>query len=170
MENETGETPPSDRIGGGVSKRDREVIARCYRLVEPLCETEGIELVCVEYVRESRGRTLRIYLDRPGGVTLDDCAHVSRQAGDLLDVALDDIGPYRLEVSSPGNHRPLFKIADFETYKGSRAELRTRTALEGRKKFKGVLGDSDDRGVELKTLETRLTIPFEEIIRARLIP
>lgn len=170
MENETNERRSAQRIGGGDSKRDREVIDRVYRLVEPLCETEGIELVCAEYVRESQGRTLRLYLDRPGGVTLEDCTHVSRQAGDLLDVALDDIGPYRLEVSSPGSHRPLAKLADFETYKGRRAEIRTRTAIGKRKKFKGILGDSGGTSVELNTLEAPLTIPFAEIVRARLIP
>ena len=170
MEKEADNPNPTRRIGGGDSKRDREVVERVCKLIEPYCETEGIELVCVEYVRETQGRTLRLYLDRPGGVTLDDCTHISRQAGDLLDVALDDIGAYRLEVSSPGVNRPLSKVSDFETYKGGRAELRTRTLINGRKKFKGILGDSDENCVKLKTLETSLAIPYREIVRARLIP
>ena len=61
-----------------------------------------MELIYVEYQREAGGRILRLYIDRPGGVTLDDCIYISRQSSDLLDVYLENTGPYRLEVSSPG--------------------------------------------------------------------
>ena len=78
-------------------------------LVKPVCEAAGMELVLAEFRREPAGRILRLFIDRPGGVTLGDCAHISRQVADLLDVSMEGIGPYSLEVSSPGINRPLVK-------------------------------------------------------------
>ncbi len=84
-----------------------------WRIAEPLCLSEGLELVHIEFQREQAGRTLRLFLDKPGGVTLDDCVNISRQLSDLLDVSLDEeTPPYNLEVSSPGVPRPLGKISD----------------------------------------------------------
>ncbi|MBI5897050.1 MAG: ribosome maturation factor RimP [Desulfobacterales bacterium] len=108
------------------------MVAKVWRLAEPLCLSEGLELVHVEYQREPAGRTLRIYLDKPGGVTLDDCVNISRQLGDLLDVGLETEASYRMEVSSPGIQRPLGRLGDFERFKGRRAKVRTAQALEGR--------------------------------------
>jgi ribosome maturation factor RimP len=83
-------------------KNAQAVMAASKGLAGPLCESEGLELVHLEYQREPGGWILRLYIDKSGGVTLDDCATVSRQMNDLLDVHLDDIGPYNLEVTSPG--------------------------------------------------------------------
>jgi ribosome maturation factor RimP len=91
------------------------MVAKVWRLAEPLCLSEGLELVHVEYQREPAGRTLRIYLDKPGGVTLDDCVNISRQLSDLLDVGLETEAPYRMEVSSPGIQRPLGRLERFRT-------------------------------------------------------
>ncbi|AQV02406.1 ribosome maturation factor RimP [Desulfococcus multivorans] len=150
-------------------EKERRIVARVYALGEPLCESEGIELVCVEYQRESRGRILRLYIDKPGGVTLDDCAAVSRQLGDLLDVALEEIGTYSLEVSSPGQHRPLGKLLDFEKYRGNTAEIRTTLPINGKKKFKGVLEGVSDDTISLRTNSDSLAIPYGLIARARLV-
>lgn len=150
-------------------EKERRIINQVYALGEPLCESDGMELVCVEYQRESRGRTLRLYLDKPGGVTLDDCASISRQISDLLDVTLDDASAYSLEVSSPGPNRPLGKKRDFNRYQGNLAEIRTSQPINGKKKFKGILeGMSDDR-VNLRANDTALAIPYELITRARLV-
>jgi ribosome maturation factor RimP len=84
------------------SENEQGVIRQIAKLAEPLCDSEGLELVHIEYQRESGGRILRLYIDRPGGVSIDDCVNVSRQLNDLLDVNFEDIGPYTLEVTSPG--------------------------------------------------------------------
>lgn len=150
-------------------EKERRIISRVYELGEPLCEAEGMELVCVEYQREPHGRVLRLYLDKPGGVTLNDCASFSRQIGDILDVALDDAGAYSLEVSSPGPNRPLGKRRDFIKYQGNTVEIRVSQELDGKKKFKGILEGMSEDTVHLRTKNATLAIPYERIVRARLV-
>lgn len=145
------------------------MVGKVWRLAEPLCLSEGLELVHVEYRREPAGRTLRIYLDKPGGVTLDDCVNISRQLGDLLDVGLETEASYRMEVSSPGIQRPLGRLGDFERYKGSRAKVRTAQALEGRKNFTGTLQGLSGPSVLLMVDNQTVSIAFTDIVKAHLI-
>ena len=145
------------------------MVAKVWRLAEPLCLSEGMELVHVEYQREPAGRTLRIYLDKPGGVTLDDCVNISRQLSDLLDVGVETEAPYRMEVSSPGIQRPLGRLDDFERFKGSRAKVRTVQALEGRKNFTGTLQGLSGLSVLLWVDNQALSIAFTDIVKAHLI-
>ncbi len=127
-----------------------------------------MELVYTEYLRDRGGRVLRLYIDRPGGVTLDDCARISRQVSDWLDVSMDDIGPYNLEVSSPGPERPLGRIADFKRFRGRKAKISISPPRQGRKNFTGfLLGVSEGR-VSLQTAEGVVEIPMAEIRKARL--
>ena len=137
-------------------------------MVEPLCASEGLELVHVEFQRESSGRILRLYIDKPDGINLDDCASVSRQMGDLLDVNLEDIGPYSLEVTSPGPERPLAKQEDFDKFKGSRAKIKTSRPLNGQKNFTGVLRGISGEQVNLQIGEQTVAIPYQDISKARL--
>jgi len=137
-------------------------------LAESLCESEGLELVHVEFQAEPGGRTLRLYIDKPGGISLDDCVAVSRQLSDLLDVTLEDIGPYNLEVSSPGPERPLGRIEDFSRFHGSKVKIRTARPIEGQKNFTGVLAGVEEGQVNLTTVEKTVAIPYELIQRARL--
>ena len=137
-------------------------------MVEPLCASEGLELVHVEFQRESSGRILRLYIDKPDGINLDDCASVSRQMGDLLDVNLEDIGPYSLEVTSPGPERPLAKQEDFDKFKGSRAKIKTSRPLNGQKNFTGVLKGISGKQVNLQIGEQTIAIPYQDILKARL--
>ncbi|MBW2585066.1 MAG: ribosome maturation factor RimP [Deltaproteobacteria bacterium] len=137
-------------------------------MVEPLCASEGLELVHVEFQRESSGRILRLYIDKPDGINLDDCASVSRQMGDLLDVNLEDIGPYSLEVTSPGPERPLAKQEDFDKFKGSRAKIKTSRPLNGQKNFTGVLKGISGEQVNLQIGEQTVAIPYQDISKARL--
>ena len=96
-----------DRLQSPKKPKKHEIIQLVWKLAEPICSSEGMELIFVEYQREPGGRILRLYIDRPGGIALDDCAMVSRQIGDILDVHLDsNVPPYHLEVSSPGSQRP----------------------------------------------------------------
>jgi ribosome maturation factor RimP len=150
-------------------KRQRAFIESVSRLAEPLCTAEGMELIHVEYQREPGGLTLRLYLDKPGGVTLDDCVEISRQVDDLLDAHLHDAPPYRLEVSSPGLDRPLGKLNDFKRFKGQRAKIRLFADVEGRKNFTGELEGVADGMVRVRVGEGVVCLDYNRIQRARLI-
>jgi ribosome maturation factor RimP len=101
-------------------------------------------------------------------VTLDDCAHISRQVTDLLDVSMADIGPYNLEVSSPGTNRPLVKKNDYCRFEGQTARIRLREPVNGRKNFKGTLSTATDETVQIKTETGIVSFNFSQIARARL--
>jgi ribosome maturation factor RimP len=145
------------------------MMASVWRLAEPLCQSEGMELVFVEFQREQAGRILRIYLDKPGGITLDDCVNISRQLGDVLDVGLDTQSSYRLEVSSPGFQRPLGKIEDFERFKGARAKIRTAQAVNGQKNFSGTLDGVNGSNIQLMIGDRPISIALDVIVKAHLI-
>jgi len=146
-----------------------ELISQVWGIIGPLCEYEGIELVHVEYQRESRGKVLRLYIDRPRGVTLDDCTAISRQAGDLLDVELGNIGPYALEVSSPGADRPISREEDFSRFRGEWVKIKTVRSIDGRKNFKGVLKGISSGQVALMVDDSMMAIPYDDIVNARLV-
>lgn len=137
--------------------------------VEPVVTGLGYELVGVEYGGGPGNGRLRVYIDTPGGVTLDDCAAVSEQLSAALDV--DDPIPeaYVLEVSSPGINRPLFLRADFERFCGERVFVRLDRAVEGRKRFKGLLTrvEGDEVLVEIDGDTWRL--PLDAVEQAHLI-
>ena len=153
----------------GASKREKHIINQVETLAEPLCASENLELVHIEYQREAGGRVLRVYIDRPQGVALDDCVNVSRQLNDLLDVHLDNIGPYNLEVTSPGPQRPLSKLQDYERFKGRLAKIKTLQPIDGQKNFTGIIVGSIEERVSLSLNEKTVVIPFGEISKARLV-
>jgi ribosome maturation factor RimP len=140
-------------------------------LAEPILADLGLELVEVEFRREVHGWVLRVFIDKPGGVTLGDCQRVSEELGDHLDVE-DFIGsPYHLEVSSPGWDRPLTRDQDFVRFLGHEARVSTREDLQGRHNFRGRLAGLQDGAVLLDLPEgQRVAIPREIILRARLQP
>ena len=152
-----------------VLKRQRAFVDSVARLADPLCIAEGMELVHVEYQREPGGLTLRLYLDKPGGVTLGDCVDISRQLEDILDVHTQDAPPYRLEVSSPGLSRPVGKLDDFIRFMGHQAKIRLVTAVNGHKNFSGVLAGVIDEMVQLQVDNETVSLNFKDITRARLI-
>ncbi|MFZ7126096.1 MAG: ribosome maturation factor RimP [Desulfobacterales bacterium] len=156
-------------VGLPGTPREERVVLEAWRLAEPLCVEEGLELVFIEYRREAGGRVLRLYVDRQSGVSLEDCVAVSRQLGDLLDVHLEDLGPYRFEVSSPGSDRPLGKRSDFERFKGEEIRIRTLEAIDGQRNFKGILEGLVKDRVRIRTGEGALEIPLKEISKARLV-
>ena len=149
-------------------KKAQTVIREARALAAPLCESEGIELVHLEYQRESAGWIMRLYMDKPGGVTLDDCANISRQMNDLLDVHLAEVGPYNLEVTSPGPDRPLGKAQDYDKFKGNLVKIRTILPYEGQKNFTGVLMGLSGEQVNLMVGEETVRIMLKDISRARL--
>ena len=159
----------SRRRNRGLKSVSEQKVAGLVRaLAEPLCASKGLELVHVEYQREANGRILRLYIDKPDGINLNDCAAVSRQMGDILDVNLEDIGPYSLEVTSPGPERPLAKYEDFEKFKGSRVKIKTSQALNGQKNFTGILKGISGGQVNLQIGEEAFAIPYQDISKARL--
>lgn len=151
-----------------VGMTENPIVGKVWQLAEPLCLGEGMELVHVEYQREHGGRILRIYLDKAGGITLDDCAVISRQLSDILDVGLDAQGAYRLEVSSPGIQRPLGKIDDFEQFKGERVKIRMARPINGRKNFTGILNGLDGPMVHLDIDNQHVAIAFTDIAKAHI--
>ncbi len=150
-------------------EKQKEVIVRVQSLAEPLCDSEGMELVHTEYQRETGGGTLRLYIDKPGGIRLDDCVNISRQLRDLMDVYFDEDFLYNLEVSSPGLNRPLGKKDDFERFKGKTVVIKTWQPLDGKKKFKGVLMGLQEDTVKLLIGEKTMMICFDSISRSHLV-
>ena len=146
-----------------------KTIAIVRELAEPLCESEGLEFVHVEFQRESGGRILRLYIDKPGGVGLDDCVRISRQLGDLLDVYIDNDIAYNLEVSTPGPQRPLGKARDFDRFKGKMAKIKTRTPIAGQKNYTGRLLGITEGILSLELNDITVAIPHKDIIKARLV-
>lgn len=140
------------------------------RLLEPSISALGYELVAVELVGSGNDRVLRVYIDHPDGITVDDCADVSRQVSAVLDVEDPVPGSYVLEVSSPGLDRPLVKAADFERFKGSLVKIRTREAVLGRKNFTGLLSEATGDNVVVEVDGEPYEIGFANIERARLVP
>ena len=121
-----------------MTKRE-EYEQKTEKLLIPIMEANGFELVDVEYVKEAGNWYLRAYIDKPGGITVDDCEVVNRELGDLLD--RDDFidESYILEVRSPGLGRPLKKERDFIRSKGEEVEIRTYRMVDRQKEFRGVL-------------------------------
>ncbi len=146
-----------------------EIISKVNELAGPLCDAEEKELVYTEYQREPQGMILRIYIDKPGGATVQDCTHVSRQLQDLLDVHLDVSENYYLEVSSPGINRPLGKLSDFVRFKGRQAKIKILQPVEGQKKFTGVLSGVSQETVAIQVGDRIIEIPYQDITRARLV-
>ena len=148
-------------------KADR-LLAEIQEVVQPILVSQGFELVDLEYQREGKGWVLRLYIDREGGIHLDDCADVSRDLGAVLDV--HDIIPhsYRLEVSSPGLTRPLKKLEDFEKYQNRRVKVRTFEPIAGQRNFVGILRGMEGDKVRLEFEGQILEIPFGAIAKANL--
>jgi ribosome maturation factor RimP len=126
----------------------------------------GYELVDVEI--SPKGRTIRLFIDKPNGVDVEDCARVSNHLTRLF--AVENIDFERLEVSSPGLDRPLTKAADFVRFVGEEAEFRLRNPVDNARKVKGILRGCADGAVDIETVKGRLSIPLAEIGRARLVP
>jgi ribosome maturation factor RimP len=153
-----------------VELTNAEIVARVEELLQPLVEAQGLELLEVQFTRPRRGRAnLRVFLDRPGGITLEEITRVSRVVGNLLDVH-DFIGPsYNLEVSSPGLTRELKKVQDYRRYVGRLVRLTTRSPIGGRQVHRGILqGLEEGEVVCLEEDGEVQRIPLQEVAKARL--
>ena len=130
---------------------------RTEELLNPIMERNGFELVDVEYVKEGGNWYLRAYIDKPGGINVDDCEKVSRELSDLLDEKDFIEESYILEVSSPGLGRPLKKEKDFKRSLGKEVEIRTYRRVDKKKEFTGILTgyDKDTVTIEMENSEQK---------------
>ena len=135
----------------------QEIQAQVELLITPILDDFGYELVDLQYKKEGSSMALRIFIDKPGGITLDDCVAVSREVGAILEIEDPIKSGYRLEVSSPGLDRPLKKPADFERFSGQKVKVKTVRML-----------DPDQRGKPRKTFTGQLLGLDGEMIRIEL--
>ncbi len=135
-------------------------------LIERTVTGLGYELV--DFETSPRARLLRIFIDSPNGITIDDCASVSNHLTRLF--AVENIDYDRLEVSSPGLDRPLKKPADFERFAGQEAQVRARVPINGQRNFTGILTGVKDGVLHLQSADTVYELPLEQIDKARLVP
>jgi ribosome maturation factor RimP len=139
-------------------------------LLEPVVSGLGYELWELEYSPRAGGGLLRVYIDSPDGIGLDDCEKVSRAVSDTLDAADPIPGQYTLEVSSPGLDRVLRTRAHFQRFAGERVRLEMMQPIAGRKRFSGRLLDVGESEITLELDGGRINLPIDDIHRARLAP
>jgi len=146
-----------------------DVAAHLEGLLKDVVELDGVELVYVEYRPEGSPSVLRIYIDKPGGVGLQDCERVSKQASALLDEENLILRRYVLEVSSPGIERPLFREADYRRFVGKEIRLITTETIEDRRKFTGLIRTFSEGILRLEFDGETHQIPFSKIRKANLV-
>ena len=145
-------------------------VASVEALIRPLVNAEGCELWGVDLASSGRYSTLRIYIDREEGVSVDDCEAVSRRVSALLDVEEPISGQYTLEVSSPGMDRILFHLEQYVESVGETVDVRLSQAFEGRRKLTGVLAGVEDDEIVVHVGDDEYLLPLEWIQRARIVP
>jgi ribosome maturation factor RimP len=142
-------------------------LAGLSEIVEQAVNGMGFE--CVDFQQSNRGRMLRVFIDKPQGVDVDDCADVSRQLTRVF--AVEGVDYDRLEVSSPGLDRPLRKAGDFQRFAGQQVEVRMRERdATGRRRFTGLLVSCDGQAVAVEVDGQVISLPLAGMDRARLVP
>ncbi len=140
-------------------------------MIEPSLDALGYELVGVEYTAQGKHSILRIYIDSPTGVDVEDCQKASHQISGVLDVEEPLSGQYTLEVSSPGLERPLFTAQHYERFTGERAEIRMHTPIDGQRKFVGQLAGVEDNKLSLNLEnDESVLLSLADIDKAKLKP
>lgn len=157
-------------------------------MLTPTVESLGCAIWGVEFLNQGKHSKLRLYIDKPAqepsaqsgsdapsdaaaeGVTVDDCAEVSRHVSDILDVEEFSNSAYTLEVSSPGMDRILFKASQYADSVGEQVDVRLNFPFEGRKKFVGVLAGIEDNSAVVQVEDEEYLLPLENIQRARIVP
>ena len=145
------------------------IAARVQDVAERVAIDHGVELVHVEVAGPDNKPIVRVFIDKPQGVTHDDCSDVSTHLGTILDVEDFIHASYTLEVSSPGLERGLYKRADYERFAGSNAKLKTRQPIDGQRNFRGrVLGIDGDEVIFEDRTNGRARVPLQFITKANL--
>jgi ribosome maturation factor RimP len=150
-----------------------DVKEKIWQLAQPVATSEGMELIHVECLKMHTRWIVRLFLDKDGGVTIDDCTSISNQLGDLLDIQDLIKGNYTLEVSSPGFDRPISRDQDFVKYKGFKVNIKTGIKIEGIKNFCGILvnyiEEAGQKFVLLDVSGKTYRIPKSEIVKTNLV-
>ena len=136
---------------------------------EPVLSSLGLELVDVEVVGSGRARTLRLTVDRPGGVDLDALAEANGPVSEALDAADARTGPYTLELSSPGLERPLRRPAEFRRFVGTTISVKSHEAVAGARRHRGLLTEADDDGIALEVDGEHRRFSYDAIASARTV-
>jgi ribosome maturation factor RimP len=139
-------------------------------LLEPTVERLGYELVDLEVRLGGKGGLVRLYIDKPDGIDLDDCEKVSLAVSALLDVEDPVPGNYNLEVSSPGLDRKLTKVEHFQRFAGETVKVQMRFPIDGRRRFRGTLVSSDEENIVVEVDGESFSLPLKTIDTARLVP
>lgn len=143
---------------------------RLNEMLQPLVEDLGYEFVGLQYNANPKNSALVVYIDKPGGIAVEDCETVSREIAALLDVEDPIPGQYNLEVSSPGLDRPLFTLDQFKRFSGEEVQLTAFAPVNGRRKFKGRILGAADGTVRLEQDGSEVSLDFGNIAKARLVP
>lgn len=138
-------------------------------LIEPTVEALGLDLWGIELLQQGKFTVLRIFIESGEGITIEDCEKVSRQVSAILDVEDPISGEYTLEVSSPGIDRPLFKISQFEEYADSEVDIKLRSPLDGRRKFKGRITKIDGNAIRIDVDGTEYDLDHSDIEKASVV-
>ncbi|HEV7843160.1 MAG TPA: ribosome maturation factor RimP [Pyrinomonadaceae bacterium] len=145
------------------------IAERVQQIAERVAINNGLELVHAEVAGPEGKPILRIFIDKPEGVTHQDCSAVSLHLGTVLDVEDFIHSPYTLEVSSPGLERGLYKLSDYERFAGRMAKMKSRVSVNGQRNFRGrILGLEGSQVIFEDKTSGRVTIPFEAIVKANL--
>lgn len=145
------------------------IAERVEEIASRVCVDHGLELVHAEVAGPEGKPILRLFIDKPTGVTHSDCAEVSLHVGTILDVEDFIHSPYTLEVSSPGLERGLYKRADYERFAGQPAKLKSRVAIDGQRNFRGrIVGLDGDFVVFDDQTSGRVRLPLNEIVKANI--
>lgn len=149
-----------------VSKKVETMMA----MLAPAVTAVGFELWGLEFFQQGRHSVLRLFIDGPDGVGVDDCATVSHQVSGVLDVEDPIAGEFTLEVSSPGWDRPLFTLPQYTRFIGTEVSVRLASPLNGRRKYKGIIQSTTDDAVELLVEGAAVLIPFAAIDKGNVEP
>ncbi len=149
--------------------KKQSIVQQVESLIEPILEEMGYELVGVEYVSSFGRWILRLFVDKEGGVTIGDCARISEELGDLIDVKEFIRHKYSLEVSSPGLDRPLKKEKDLVRALGKRVQVRLAVPLEGRRNFTGRLLRCGEGILHLEVDGREVALSWPDVTKANLI-
>ncbi len=159
-----------DQKGG--QPMNENVITVTEELVKPIVDEMNLELVDIEFTQEGKNWFLRVYVDSPRGVDIEECGTISEKLSEQLDKHDPITQPYFLEVSSPGAERPLKKKTDFEKAVGKQVYMTTYEPIDGEKSFEGKLSDFDGETVvieqRVKTRVKKVELPYEKVASARL--
>lgn len=140
------------------------------KMLEPTVERLGYELADLEVRLGNKGGLVRVTIDKPEGIDLDDCEKVSHAVSALLDVEDPMAGEYNLEVSSPGLDRKLTKVEHFQRFEGETVKITMRFPIEGRRRFRGKLLASDDKNIVVEVDGESHSLPLATLDTARLVP